>query len=172
MKLVPKEHRVEMLLKFGIPQSFVENIGKVVELEFMVEPPDGAYFYFPTITDYKIIADSTITPIYDCGETFHALVCQGNASRIIYFELEQDEIYKDYGLNWQLLLMNIMIEYFDSAVEDGISEDAFCLVGSKIGFSKSKELFWLCNVSVEEYNHQLADGSRWRMEIAQKLGIL
>ena len=67
--------------------------------------------------------------------------------------------------------MDIMTEYFDSAVEDGISENAFCSVGSKIGFLKSKELFRLRNLSVEEYNLKFADEDEWRTEIAQKLEI-
>ena len=51
--IIPKENRVEELLNFGIPKVFVENIGKILELKYRIEDVDGAYFYLPTILNYK-----------------------------------------------------------------------------------------------------------------------
>ena len=172
MNLTTKENRVGRLLENGIPKNFVENIGEIEELKYSVEKTDGAYFYIPIISNYEIIIGHEITPIYDCGDSFCVLAIKDNTKRIIYFELENDEIYRDYGLNWALVLLDIMIDYFDFAIDDGMTIQEFEAVGEKIGFGKSKELFLLRNLSTEEYNANFSDDEKWRQEIAEKLKIL
>ena len=71
-KLIPREERNEKLISFGISEQFLTNTGKIDELEFLIEDPKGAYFYFPTM-DYKIFSGFEVTPIFDSGETFYAL---------------------------------------------------------------------------------------------------
>jgi hypothetical protein len=172
MVLISTENRDQKLLENGIPKDFLENIGKVDELKYSVEIPEGAYFYLPTISKYQILKDSEVTPVYVCGETFFVLSIKNGKNRIIKFELENDEIYRDYGLNWDLLILEIMIDYFDFAIDDEISVDKFETVGQKIGFSQSKELFNLRNLEIEEYNSKFNDDKKWRMEIAEELKIL
>ncbi|WP_158973529.1 hypothetical protein [Cellulophaga sp. L1A9] len=170
-KLISREERNERLISFGISKQFLSNIGNIDELEFLVEDPKGAYFYFPTM-DYKIFSGFEITPIFDSGETFYALFENNNMSKIVKFELENDEIYFDYGQNWNLLLLSIMIDLFDQYLEDEISENRFIEIGNKIGFEKSSELFNLRDLSVEELNEKFKDNKKWELEIAEKLKIL
>lgn len=172
MRLTPMKNRYEMLLKNGAPKKFLDSIGEVEELECLVENPNKAYSYIPKISNYKIISNFEVTPIYGCEETFVVLLSKNENSKIIKFELESDEIYKDYGLNWDLLLLEIMIDYFDFTIDDEISIAEFESVGNKIGFKHSKELYELRNLDTKEYNDRLDDDEAWREEIAQKLKIL
>jgi hypothetical protein len=171
-KLTPWEERDEKLLNYGIPKPFIDNIGKIDELEFLVEEPKGAYFYFPTMLSYTIFSNVEVTPIYDCGEIFYALFEKDNRCKIVKLELENDQIDSDYGQNWDLLLMDIMIEYYDAEAEDGIELEKFKNVGLKIGFNKAEKLFKLRDLSIEEYNLKFEENEKWRIEIANRLGIL
>ncbi|QWX83602.1 hypothetical protein H0I23_14255 [Cellulophaga sp. HaHaR_3_176] len=170
-KLTPREERNERLISFGISNQFLSNIGKIDELEFLIEDPKGAYFYFPTM-DYKIFSGFEVTPIFDSGETFYALFEDNNLSKIVKFELENDKIYFDYGQNWKLLLLSIMINLFDQYLENEISKNRFIEIGNKIGFEKSSELFDLRDLPVEELNKKFEDNEKWELEIAEKLKIL
>ena len=172
MKLITVENRVSKLLKFGAPKIFIENIGKVEELDFQVEDVEMAYFYLPQISNYKIIKDFSLIPIFCSGETFYVYAYNDQIEKIIYFELENDQIYTNYEQNWNLLLMDIMIQYFESEIDDGIEVIEFKNVGEKIAFDKAEQLFHLLNLSVEEYNIKFNEKEKWRTEIAQKLNIL
>ncbi|WP_276165431.1 hypothetical protein [Zobellia alginiliquefaciens] len=171
-KLIPKEDRVKELLKFGIPEKFIKGIGNIEELEFMVEDINGAYFYLPTISDYSFLKNLNIIPIYDRGQTFYVFAYNEEIKKIIQFGLESQKIRKDYGENWNLLLLGIMIDLFDQYIEDDIGKEKFVEVGNKIGFEKSAELFDLRNLPVEEFNKKLEDNEKWELEIAEKLKIL
>ncbi|ALU26727.1 MULTISPECIES: hypothetical protein [Myroides] len=171
-EIVAKESRVKRLQDFGLPQVFIENIGNIEELEFRVESEDSAYYYLPSILNYDILVGKEVTPIFCCGVSFTVLLQENDDERIVYFELECDEIYRDYGTNVELLLMDIMIEYYDDTVEDGVSLEDFIQVGNKIGFAKSEELYRLRNLSVEEYNEKYEDVDGWRIEIAEALGVV
>lgn len=170
--LIPKEKRVDELIRFGAPKLFIKNIGNVPELEFRVENTDGAYFYLPQILDYKIIRNQNIIPIFSCGESFYVFTFNKHTERIIHFELENDAIYTDYGNNWNVLLMDIMIQYFEDKIDNGIENDDFKRVGKKIGFHKSENLFKLLNIPIEEYNNKYDQKEKWRIEIAKELEIL
>jgi hypothetical protein len=172
MNLISLEKRTIELRKFSIPERFLENIGNIEQLKFRLKNPDSAYFYFPKIANYQILKDLNVIPIYNCGETFYVLTYNQDLKRIIKFELERDEIYKNYGLNWNLLLLDIMIDYFDSEIEDELSLKEFQSVGEKLGFMQSKELYTLRNLSIEEYNAKFSDDKNWRLEIAKKINVL
>ncbi|MFP3836023.1 hypothetical protein, partial [Chryseobacterium sp. SIMBA_028] len=72
--IIPKENRVKELLNFGISEVFVRNIGNIPELKYRIEDVEGAYFYLPTILNYKILNGKRIVPIFDCGESFTVLI--------------------------------------------------------------------------------------------------
>jgi hypothetical protein len=111
-------------------------------------------------------------PIFSCGESFTILVFDNETEKIVYFELENDQIYKDYGKNVDLMLMDIMIEYFDDHIDDEIILKNYISVGSKIGFEKSEELFQLRNLPIDDYNLKSYDMENWRIEIATELKIV
>jgi hypothetical protein len=75
-KLIPIEERKSQLIKFGANKDFIENIEKIDELKYRVENVYGAYFYFPTITNYEILSGLNIIPIYDQGESFRVFWLQ------------------------------------------------------------------------------------------------
>ena len=170
-KLIPIEERESELIRFGAPKSFIENIGKIPELEYRVEKVDGAYFYFPTISNYEILNGLNIIPIYDEGESFRVFGYNDSTQKIFHFELENDEIYNDYGTNWDLLFLDIMFQYFND--EDGeLDIETFKKVGEKLGFGKSEALFELLDISIEEYNKKYNELDKWINELAEKLKIL
>ncbi len=171
-KLIPIEERQSKLIEFGAPKPFIENIGKIPELEFSVENVEGAYFYFPTITNYKILSGLNIIPIYDSGESFYVFGYNELTQKIFHFELENDEIYNEYGTNWNLLLLEIMINLFDQYIDTDIDKNRFIEIGKKIGFAKSSQLFDLKNIPIDEYNEKFQNNQQWEIEIAEKLEIL
>src|SRR5690606_31636458 len=133
-KLVAKENRVTELLKFGAPKSFIENIGKANELEFIIEKVDRAYEYLPQISNYSILKNLNLIPIFCRDYSFYVFAYNEQTEKIIDFNLENDEIYNDYGNNWDLLLMDIMTQYFDDEIEKGLDVEKFKSVAEKIGF--------------------------------------
>jgi hypothetical protein len=172
MRLVSPDKRISELRKFGIPEKFLGSIGNIKQLEFSVEKPDSAYYYLPKVSHYRILKDLQIVPIYDCGHLFYVLAYDDNEGRIIKFELEQDQIYRDYRMNWNLLLLDIMINYFDIAIERSLTVDQFQDVGEQVGFSMSKQLYNLLNLPEDELVLKISDTEKWRMEIAVELKIL
>lgn len=172
IKLIPIEERESKLIAFGAPKSFIENIGKISELEFRVEKVDGAYFYFPTISNYKILSGLNIIPIYDEGGSFRVFGYNESTQKIFHFGLENDEIYTDYGTNWNLLLFDIMVQYFEDDIDEKLNIETFIKVGNKLGFNKSESLYKLLDIPLEEYNERYNEMEKWKKEIAEKLKIL
>ncbi|KPH13375.1 hypothetical protein [Chryseobacterium sp. ERMR1:04] len=170
--IISKENRVKELLNFGIPEVFLGNIGNIPELKYRIEDVEGAYFYLPTVLNYKILNGKRIVPIFDCGESFTVLIIDNEVEKIINFELENDHVYTDYGSNVNLMLMDIMTEYFDDHIDDEIDLEKYISVGSRIGFNKSEDLFHLRNLPIDDYNSKSEDMDNWRLEIAKELNIL
>ncbi|WP_101448645.1 hypothetical protein [Aquimarina sp. MAR_2010_214] len=171
-KLIPIEERESELIRFGANKDFVENIGRIDELKYRVENVDGAYFYFPTISNYKILNGLNIIPIYDEGESFRVFGYNDSIQKIFHFELENDEVYDNYGTNWNLLFLDIMFEYFNDDIEDELDITKFKEIGEKLGFNKSETLYKLLNIPVDEYNEKYNDLEKWKNELAEKLKIL
>ncbi|SFB81654.1 hypothetical protein SAMN04489722_1011 [Algibacter lectus] len=171
-KLIPIEERESKLLKFGAPKLFIDNIGKIPELEFTVEYVTNAYSYIPDISYYEILKGFNVIPIYDEGESFYVFLYNDKVKKIIHFELENDEIYNSYGQNWNHLLLDIMINCFDLYLEDEITQKEYIEIGNKIGFEQTAELFKLRNLPKEELNKKFENNDEWEMEIAKKLKIL
>ncbi len=145
-KLIPIEERESELIRFGANQDFIENIGKIEELKYRVENIEGSYFYLPTISDYEILKGLNIIPIYDEGESFRVFGYNNSIQKIFHFELESDQIYTDYGTNWNLLLFDIMFQYFGDEDEEKINIETFKKVGDKLGFDKSESLYKLLDI--------------------------
>ena len=171
-KLIPIEERESELIKFGAPKSFIENIGKIQELKFHVEKVDGAYFYFPTISNYQILKGLNIIPIFDEGTTFRVFGYNESVQKIFHFELENDQIYTEYGTNWNLLLFDIMFQFFEDDKDEKLDLETFKRVGKKLGFDQSESLYELLDIPLAEYNEKYEELEKWKKEIAEKLEIL
>ncbi|WP_316828917.1 hypothetical protein [Pedobacter miscanthi] len=171
-RIICKEDREIQLLNLGMPLAFLKSIGNTLELKSRVEDVDGAYFYLPGIINYEILKDKYVVPIYSSGESFYMILYDEKTQNIIHFELENDQVYEDYSNNWELLLMDIMIVYFDDHIDDELSIEDFISLGNKIGFEKSKDLFQFRNIPIEDYYIKSEKAKEWRNEIAKGLKIL
>ena len=60
MQLVQRKYREQKLMLNGIPEKFLENIGNIQELRYLVEKPDGAYQYIPHCSNYTILKGKEI----------------------------------------------------------------------------------------------------------------
>lgn len=92
--------------------------------------------------------------------------------KIIRFSLENDSIYKDYGLNWNMLLLDIMFQYFEDQIDNDLFLEKFTDIGKQIGFEYSETLFHLLNIPIEDYNDKYENVELWKQEIAEKLKII
>lgn len=170
-KLIPIEERESELIKFGANIEFVKNIGKINELKYRFENVDGAYYYFPLISNYKILNGLNIIPIYNEGESFHVYGYNSSIQKIFHFALENDAYINEYGRNWDLLILDIMFQYFNDDIENGLDIRTFKKVGDKLGFDKSEILYKLLDVPVDEYNEKYNEPNKWKNELAETLKI-
>ena len=131
---------------------------------------DGAYFYLPTLSEYKILENLNIIPLFDEGNNFCVVAYNDNIKKIIRFELENDKIYKDYGLKWQLLFFDLMFQYFEDQIDDHLNIEKFISVGNKIGFQHSEQLFHLLNLPVEKYNVKYENVEIWKKKSLKRVG--
>jgi len=171
VSLVSKERRKELLVQFGAPPIFIENIGHIDELKFRLEDIEGSYFYLPKISNYKILQGLNIIPIYDEGDSFRVFAYNDAVRKIIYFELENDQVYKNYDTNWALLLFDIMFQYFNDDIENGLTIEKFTHVGEQIGFKKSASLFRLLDIPLDEFNKKYNKVEKWKKEITKTLEL-
>ncbi|WP_196157620.1 hypothetical protein [Reinekea sp. G2M2-21] len=143
--IIQKDKRREKLIEYGVIPAFldaIDNTGEYQDLEFIVKYPDGAYWYLEDIyPSYSIFKGYDVTPIYEGGngDTFYVLLSNNEEARFVHFELENDEIYNDYGSDFWLMFVDFLIGYYEFADESSI--DALTESGLKMGFPKSADLF-------------------------------
>jgi len=143
--IIEKEARRNKLIDNGVLPAFldaIDNISEFEDLEFIVKYPDSAYWYLVDIyPNYEILKGYDVTPIYDGnnGDTFYVLLTNNDETRFVHFELENDEIYKDYGNNFMLMFIDFLISYYELA--DRTSITTLIGYGEKMGFPKSAQLF-------------------------------
>lgn len=142
--ITPRADRRHRLIAKGVPEPFLDAIddsGNDGQLRFMLRYPEGAYFYLPDVIDtYRILKGWEITPIYEgCNEdTFWVMLSNPVQTKFVHFELEQDEVYTDYGADPQLLVADFVVRYYESAHTQGV--DQIAQFARKIGLSKGGEL--------------------------------
>lgn len=145
--IIERENRREKLLEYGVPSEFldaIDNIDQFIDLEFIVKYPDSAYFYLIDILPtYKIFNGYDVTPIYEGGngDTFYVLLSNSLEARFVHFELENDEIYSDYGSSFMLMFADFLINYYEFSDETNI--ETLIEYGNKMGFPRSGQLFKL-----------------------------
>jgi len=142
--IILENERKNVLLEAGATQSFldaVDNLEMMGEIQYQIQKPDGAYFYLPTIeNEYDILSGYDIVPICDGpnGDSFYVLLKNKDNFKYVYFELEADEIYNDFGSSFQLFLAHLIIDYL------GFSQDKtpheIAVFANNLGLVKSKEI--------------------------------
>ena len=142
--IVQEERRKENLLDAGVTSQFLDAIDRLEELgeiQYQIQKPEGAYWYLPSIEhEYEILKGFDITPICDGsnGDSFYVLLSKPDERKFVYFELEADEIYNDFGGSFQLLLAHLIIDLIGFSEDQNI-EDITKLAES-LGLLKAKEV--------------------------------
>ena len=137
------ENRREMLESHGVPVAFLDAIETppAEDLEYILKFPDAAYFYLKTVeTTYSILRGYDITPIFDGGngDTYWVLLTNSTDTRFVHFELEQDEIYNDYGNDFLSLLADVVIKFYEFA--DELDDSEIINVAQALGFPNAEPL--------------------------------
>lgn len=165
--IISKEERRKSLIDAGVPKPFLDalkNIDKYDHLRFMIREPDSFYFYIDTIYEsYKSIKDFNITPVFegDNGDVFYVYLFNEQEQKFAHFELENDELYSDYGGNFSLMLANLLIDLYEMAEELSIEE--LSKIGQEIGAPFAGELFKeLENADEENLRSSFKSDDNWR----------
>ena len=163
--IIEPENRRAKLESVGVPAAFLDAIDSPEQfkgLEFIAQKPEGTYFYLPDIyEDYDCLQGYDITPIYEGsnGDTFHVHFSNEHESKFVHFELEQDEIYDDFGSNFMYMLADLLIEYFE--FDPDLGTEAFILYGEAMGFPNASQLF---NALAQADRHTFELDAQWRRE--------
>ncbi len=142
--ITSEETRRGKLLSVGVPAKFLDALDNSLDfddLELIARYPESSYFYLPEIQKhYSSISDYEITPIFEGvnGDIFSVMLTKGKEVRFVSFELENDEIYEDFGDSFPLMHANLMIELYEVS-ESSLAELIKC--GERMGCEKSMELF-------------------------------
>ena len=167
--ITQKEDRYDKLISYGVPKEFLDGINSSKqdeELEYLLVAPDGSYFYLKDICNqYSILKGYEITPIYEGanGDTFWVLLSNEEEYKFVHFELEQDEIYDDYGKNFNHLLADFIIKFYDSAVDLELEE--IIKRSAKLGFvNANKFLHALQEADKNGLRKTFETDDQWRAE--------
>ncbi|WP_394391754.1 hypothetical protein [Shewanella woodyi] len=142
--IVQEESRKENLLSAGVTSQFIDAIDRLEELgeiQYQIQNPEGAYWYLPSIeNEYEILRGFDITPICDGsnGDSFYVLLSKPDERKFVYFELEADEIYNDFGGSFQLLLAHLVIDLMDLSEVQSIED--ITKFAESLGLLKAKEV--------------------------------
>ena len=139
--IVREDIRREKLLAHGVPSRFLDAVDGASShevFEFIFKYPESGYFYLNTIQNYTILQGYDVTPIYDSlnGDSFWMLLSNSDGARFVHFELEQDEIYDDYGSEFMRMLADLVIFLYESEDELSIAEVA--RLSEELGFENAE----------------------------------
>jgi len=156
------------LKSHGVPTKFLDAIDSASShkiFESVLKYPESGYSYLNTIKTYKIFQGYDVTPIYDGinEDTFWMLLSNSTEAKFVHFELEQDEIYNDYGDNFMWMLADLIVHLYESKDELSIVE--LIELSEELGFPNS-ELFLRALEKADEDGLRKTfklDGS-WRKE--------
>lgn len=142
--LTNPENRIAKLKAAGVSDQFLqalEDLHEFGDLKYVIQPPEAAYFYLPSVCDsYGCLSGSEVTPVFEGsnGDVFYVLLSTNRESKFVYFELENDEIYGDFGSNFLGLLAHLLIEFYEFS-ELSVSE--LTVLGERMGFENAEALF-------------------------------
>lgn len=171
MPITAVADRSKVLIDAGVPSAFLsalDDLGSLGDLRFLLKAPESAYFYIPEIEkSYSCLLGWQITPICDGsnGDVFYVHLANSRDSKFVYFELENDEIYGDFGKNFQFMLAHLLIAFFEFS-ELGTEE--LSRIAGRLGFEKAPELL----AALERDNHMrdtFESDKNWRLN---NLGLI
>lgn len=169
--ITSEEERRETLVSAGVSTEFldaIDNPSKFEDLEFIFRYPKSFYWYYPDIASYKCLQGFEVTPVFDGsnGDMFYVMLSRQGERQFVQFELEQDEIYENFGDNFMYLMAYFLIRYYEFAELDlhQLSEN-----GIEMGFEKSRQLFRMLAEADEK--RERMDDVKWRSENLGVLGL-
>ena len=119
---------------------------------------------------HECLSGWEVTPVCDGsnGEVFHVLLSTPDESKFVRFELENDEIYDDYGSDFQALLADLLIDLYEFSE---LPVDELVDVGERLGFVRPAALFRaLVDASARHLRSTFQTDRLWRQ--AQLPGII
>ena len=143
--IVEAKKRREKLLSAGVPPSFLdamEDPSAFEELAYLARYPEGFYLEMPrVIGGYSILRGYAVTPVYEDGngDIYSVLLSSDEETRFVRFPRERDEIYKDFGADFQYMLADLLIEYYEFATD--LSVEVLSAHGERIGCPRASRLF-------------------------------
>ena len=172
--IIQKEERRKRLVDAGVPQLFLDalnEIDKYDDLQFMIREPDSFYFYIDTIyKSYKSIKDFNIVPVFEGsnGDIFYVYLFNEQEQKFAQFELENDELYADYGTSFSLMLANLLIDFYEFA--DELSIEELSKIGQQIGAQFADKLFKKLEMADEEsLRKSFESDNNWRKKNLEEI---
>ncbi len=146
MNLIEETRRKEVLTHFGFSKSFLDAIDTIRlidhNLSYVINYPEGAYYYLPTIKNYSIYDRYNVVPICDSGQgdSFYILLFNDSEHKIVYNEVERDEIYVNFGLSIHAFIARVLIEYYDLMEDEDVEDrDSVLKKMGKLGLALGME---------------------------------
>lgn len=165
--LTKPEDRIEKLKAAGVNGHFlhaIEQLDAFGDLKFIISPPDASYFYLPSVcTSYSCLSSWEVTPICNGsnGDVFYTLLSAHDKYKFVYFELENDEIYGDFGHDFLGLLAHLLIEFYEFSEKTSIEE--LTGYGERMGFDNAGALFQALKQADEcKLRSTFMDDEAWR----------
>lgn len=138
-ELTPPALRKAALEDAGVPPIFLQTLGDDAQpddLKLVIgRPPDD--LFDRAAPHYSILRQSVVTPVLECQGAIVALLDHDGERRFIHFELETDEVYEDFGANFQNVLAWLLISYYELSE---CSRKAFVRAGESLGATFSGPL--------------------------------
>jgi hypothetical protein len=109
--------------------------------------------------------DWEVTPICNSGngDVFYALLSSAQESKFVYFELENDEIYGDFGSNFLGLLAHLLIDFYEFSE---LSVNELTVFGERMGFKNANALFQALEQATRDKQRDTIEGDKnWRKNI-------
>jgi hypothetical protein len=167
--LTTPENRIAKLKAADVPEEFLqalENLNAFGDFQFVIQTPEASYFYLPTICDtYRCLLGWEVTPICNGGngDVFYALLSSEQKSKFVYFELENDEIYGDFGSNFLGLLAHLLIYFYEFSE---LPVNDLTVFGERMGFRNADALFQALEQASQDKQRATIEGDRnWRNTI-------
>ena|SRR5579871_3611039 len=167
--ITPQDQRRQVLLAHRVPAGFLDAIDQSAsdpDLALTLRYPESAYDYLPTIADnYQILKGWTITPVYEGsnGDTFWVLLSSPTQFKFVHFELEQDEIYDDFGDNARLMIADFLVGFYETCEHRSIQSIA--AMGVAMGLPKAAQLLGaLEDAGRQGLRNTFAGDKAWRAQ--------
>ncbi|MFL0184205.1 hypothetical protein, partial [Tenacibaculum maritimum] len=126
MRILQHNERKQKLIELGIPKELATNL-EDIESHWMILNPDESYDILKSIhKSNEVLKNYNLVPIYERMDDVYQFVIiyafNSEEKRIIHYEFNGHAEDRGYNNNFQLLLLEELIEYY-FFVKDFIEEE-------------------------------------------------